>query len=228
MTYSKFSTQDDEQLRTAAQALIMLRSEKLADIAKRLHFDPGGLSGWLRGTPNRLSPEKKDKLSAYLGLASTHLAPNVVHRWSTSASALEEYLPTVITKPLVSHIKVVPVHCDSIPIGCAYTTSLGDTAILILCKQQTTSCPIPVIDTERTGWGTLAQPINIDRKIWNRWYNDIAVSPEEVYAYIFGTINRITQSNIDEFLALSKEIMESGLDIEMLREFLAMKKKQRP
>lgn len=184
MAYTKQSINDDDQLRLAAKAIIVLRNEKLAGIAKALQFDPGGISGWLGGTPNRLSLEKKEILSTYLGLEYTHISPKTVHRWFTRVEDISTLIPIVINQKMLQHISINLVTSDTIPIGCIYHSTIGETALIALCKPQNKAFPIPVVSPEETRWGTLLPPIEINKSTWDSWWSDQNISPEEIATYL--------------------------------------------
>ena len=184
MSYAKTTPEDDEKFRLAAKAIIILRNEKLAAIARALQFDPGGISGWLGGTPNRLSFEKKELLSTYLGLKYTHISPEVVHRWSTCVDDLMIYFPYVANKNLLHKMSVTVVTSDTIPIGSIYHSLIGETTIVVLCKPKNKAFPIPVISPESAGWGTLSPPIEVSRTTWELWWSEQATSPCEIAKYL--------------------------------------------
>lgn len=184
MSYKKQSANEDEQFRLAAKAIIVLRSEKLSSIAKALQLDPGGLSGWLGGTPNRLSLEKKEILSDYLGLEFTHLSPSIVHFWNTSTEDLSELAPVVINKDLLKKITVTPILSDTITMGCIYHSKVGDTTLVILCRPQNKAFQIPILSPEITGWGKLSQPVEIKKCIFESWWKEKNISPEHIWTHI--------------------------------------------
>ncbi len=184
MSYKKQSVNEDEQFRLAAKAIIVLRSEKLANIAKALQLDPGGLSGWLGGTPNRLSLEKKEILSNYLGLEYTHIKPGIVHFWNTNIEDLSELAPVVINKDLLKKIIITPILADTITIGCVYHSKVGDITLVILCRPQNKAFQIPILSPEITGWGNLSQPVEIKKCIFESWWKEKNISPEYIWTQI--------------------------------------------
>jgi len=188
MSYKKQSVNEDEQFRLAAKAIIALRSEKLSGIAKALQLDPGGLSGWLGGTPNRLSLEKKEILSNYLGLEFTHISPSVVHYWNTKIEDLSELAPVVINKDLLNKITVTPILADTITIGCIYHSKVGDTTLVILCRPQNKAFQIPILSPEITGWGNLSQPVEIKKCAFDSWWTEKNISPEYIWTNIHAGI----------------------------------------
>ncbi|MBU2752403.1 hypothetical protein HER14_16070 [Acidithiobacillus thiooxidans] len=188
MSYKKQSVNEDEQFRLAAKAIIALRSEKLSGIAKALQLDPGGLSGWLGGTPNRLSLEKKEILSNYLGLEFTHISPSVVHYWNTNIEDLSEFAPVVINKDLLKKITVTPILADTITIGCIYHSKVGDTTLVILCRPQNKAFQIPILSPEITGWGNLSQPVEIKKCAFDSWWTEKNISPEYIWTNIHAGI----------------------------------------
>lgn len=185
MSYSKQSANDDEHFRIAAKAIIALRNEKLAGIARNLQFDPGGLSGWLGGTPNRLSFEKKEILSCYLGLEYAHISTQVVHYWPTCTDDLIAFMPSLLNQKMLKSISVNMITSDTIPIGCVYHSKIGESTFIALCKAQNKAFPIPIISPEEAGWGNLLPPIEITRHVWNTWWSDQNTSPEEIAGYLF-------------------------------------------
>lgn len=185
MSYKKQSVDEDEQFRLAAKAIIVLRSEKLSGIAKALQLDPGGLSGWLGGTPNRLSLEKKGILSNYLGLEYTHISPSVVHLWKTNTEDLSDLAPVVINKDLLKKTVITPVISDTITIGCIYHSKVGDATMVILCKPQNKAFKIPILSPEITGWGRLSKYVEIKKRIFDSWWTEKNISPEYIYKHIY-------------------------------------------
>ncbi|MHB1574803.1 MAG: hypothetical protein ACYCTC_12855 [Acidithiobacillus ferrooxidans] len=185
MSYAKQSVNDDERFRLSAKAVIILRGEKLAGIARALQFDPGGLSGWLGGTPNRLSVEKKELLSTYLGLEYTHISPMVVHRWTTCIEDISTYLPIIVNKELLLNMSIRQITSNTIPIGSVYYSTIRETNIVILCKPKNKAFPIPVVSPEITGWGNLLPPIEITKSTWELWWSDQHVSPEKIAGHLF-------------------------------------------
>ncbi|MBE7567553.1 hypothetical protein [Acidithiobacillus sp. HP-11] len=184
MPYKKQSANEDEQFRLAAKAIIVLRSEKLSGIAKALQLDPGGLSGWLGGTPNRLSLEKKEILSNYLGLEYTHISHKIVHFWNTNIEDLSELAPVVINKELLKKIEITPIVSDTITIGGIYHSRIGDMTLVILCGPQNKAFQIPILSPEITGWGKLSQPVEIKKCIFESWWVEKSVFPEYIYGYL--------------------------------------------
>jgi hypothetical protein len=223
MTYTKQSANDDEQLRLTAKAIIVLRNEKLAGIAKALKFDPGGISGWLGGTPNRLSLEKKEILSTYLGLEYTHISPKIVHRWSTSVEDIGALLPIVINQKMLQHISINIITADTIPIGCVYHVTIGETSIVALCKPQNKAFPIPVVSTEDIGWGNLLPPIELTKSTWDSWWSDQNVFPEEIAAYLSISQKTTDDSLLESWASLVAELIQRGVDIDNARQCLEIK-----
>lgn len=194
MAYTKQSINDDDQLRLAAKAIIVLRNEKLAGIAKALQFDPGGLSGWLGGTPNRLSLEKKETLSTYLGLEYTHISPKIVHRWYTCSEDISTLIPVLINQEMLQHIFITTVTSDTIPIGCIYHSKIGETTLVALCKPQSKAFPIPVVLPDENGWGKLLPSIEIPKITWESWWSDKNISPEGIINFISNNKENISPS----------------------------------
>lgn len=184
MTYSKQNTNDDERFRIVAKAIIALRNEKLAGIARNLQFDPGGLSGWLGGTPNRLSFEKKEILADYLGLEYAHISTNVVHYWSTCADDLVKFMPVLINQKMLVNISINVLVSDTIPVGSVYHSKIGEAKFVALCKAQNKAFPIPVISPEEAGWGKLLPPVEITKNTWDAWWSNQNVSPEQIASYL--------------------------------------------
>jgi len=190
MSYKKQSANEDEQFRLAAKAIIVLRSEKLSSIAKALQLDPGGLSGWLGGTPNRLSLEKKEMLSEYLGLEYTHISPSVAHFWNTNIEDLSDLAPVVINKELLKKILITPVVSDTISTGCVYHSKVGDSTLVILCRPQNKAFQIPILSPEITRWGKLSQPVEIKKCIFDSWWAEKNISPEDIWTHIHAGENK--------------------------------------
>lgn len=220
MAYTKQSINDDDQLRLAAKAIIVLRNEKLAGIAKALQFDPGGISGWLGGTPNRLSLKKKEILSTYLGLEFTHISPKTVHRWSARVEDISTLVPIVINQKMLQHTSINMVTCDTIPVGCIYHSIIGETALVALCKPQNKAFPIPVISPEDAGWGELLPPIEITKSTWDSWWSDQSVSPAEIAAYLSIYQKTTNHSALESWASLVAEWIQRGANIDDVRQRL--------
>ncbi|MHB8116412.1 MAG: hypothetical protein ACYDC7_00715 [Acidithiobacillus ferrivorans] len=220
MAYTKQSLHDDDQLRLAAKSLIVLRNEKLAAIAKALQFDPGGISGWLGGTPNRMSLEKKEILSTYLGLEYTHISPKTVHRWSTNAEDVKTLIPLVINPEMLQRICISLVSSDTIPVGCIYHATIGNTTLVALCKAQNKAFPIPAINPEDSGWGTQLSPIEVAKSTWDSWWSDQRLSPEKIAAYLSISQRTINSSVLESWASLLAELIERGADIDSVRQCL--------
>lgn len=220
MAYTKQSVHDDEQLRLAAKSLIVLRNEKLAGIAKALQFDPGGISGWLGGTPNRLSLEKKETISTYLGLEHAHISPKVVHRWSTDAETIMCHLPLLINKEMLQSIRISQVTSDTIPVGCIYYSTIGLTTLVALCKPQKKAFPVPVANPEYSGWGKLLPPTELSRKTWDSWWSDQNATPAEIAAHLLLSHKSPTSSMLESWTSLVAELTQSDADIDKVRQYL--------
>ena len=220
MAYTKQNIHDDDQLRLAAKALIVLRNEKLAGIAKALQFDPGGISGWLGGTPNRLSLEKKETLSTYLGLEYAHISQKMVHRWFTDAETIALHLPLLVNKAMLRDMRISQITSDTIPVGCIYYSTIGTTTLVILCKPQKKAFQVPVANPEYSGWGNLLPSADIPRKIWNSWWSDQNATPEEIVAYLLLSHNSTTSSMLESWASLVAEFIKSDADIGKVRTFL--------
>jgi hypothetical protein len=217
MAYTKQSIHDDDQLRLAAKAIIALRNEKLAEIAKALQFDPGGISGWLGGTPNRLSLEKKEIFSTYLGLEYAHLSPKMVHQWFTDAETMALHLPLLVNKEMLQSIRISQITSDTIPIGCVYYSTIGTTTLVILCKPQKKSFPVPVVNPEYSGWGELLPPAELPRKTWDSWWSDQNATPEEIVAHLLLSHKSPTSSMLESWASLVAELIQSDADIDKAR-----------
>lgn len=220
MAYTKQSIHDDDQLRLAAKAIIVLRNEKLAGVAKSLQFDPGGISGWLGGTPNRLSLEKKETLSTYLGLEYAHISPKMVHRWFTDAEMLVLHLPLLVNKEMLQSIRISQITSDTIPVGCIYYSTIGTTTLVILCKPQKKAFQAPVANPEYSGWGKLLPPADIPRKIWDSWWSDENVTPEEIATYLLLSHKSINSSILESLASLVAELIKNDADIDKVRTYL--------
>ena len=223
MAYTKQSIHDDDQLRVAAKAIIVLRNEKLAGIAKALQFDPGGISGWLGGTPNRLSLEKKETLSTYLGLEYAHISPKMVHRWSTNAEDVRTILPLVINQEMLQRIRISLVSSDTIPVGCIYHSAIGNTILIALCKPQNKAFPMPIVAPKDNGWGKLLPPIDVAKSTWNSWWADQNTTPEEIAAYLSISQKTTNHSALESWASLVAELIQRGEDIDSARQCLETK-----
>lgn len=220
MAYNKQSSHDDDQLRLAAKSVIALRNEKLAEIAKELQFDPGGISGWLGGTPNRLSFEKKEILSAYLGLEHVQLSPKIVHRWFTDAENIKTHMPLLVSKELLNKMRIIIINIDTVTVGCVYYSSIGKTTIVILCKPQNKSFPVSVVNPEQSGWGELLSPSDISIMTWNSWWSNQKSTPEEIVSYILLSHKSKNSSTLESWVSLVSELIQSNTDIDKVRRCL--------
>ena len=223
MAYTKQSIHDDDQLRLAAKAIIVLRNEKLAGIAKALQFDPGGISGWLGGTPNRLSLEKKEILSTYLGLEYAHISPKMVHRWFTDAETITLHLPLLVNKEMLQSIRISQITSDTIPVGCIYYSTIGTTTLVSLCKPQKKPFPVPVVNPEYSGWGKLLPPAELPRKTWDSWWSDQSATPEEIVAHLLLSNKSSSSSMLESLVSLVAELIQSDADIDKARNLLKAK-----
>jgi len=223
MAYTKQSISDDNQLRLAAKSLIVLRNEKLAEIAKALQFDPGGISGWLGGTPNRMSLEKKEIFSTYLGLEYTHISPKIVHRWSANAEDIKTLLPLVTNQEMLQHICISLVSSDTIPIGCIYHSTIGKTTLIILCKPQNKAFKMPILTPEDNGWGNLLPPLEVAKNTWESWWSDQCLSPEKVAAYLSISQKTTNHSALELWASLVAELIQRGANIDSVRQCLETK-----
>lgn len=223
MAYTKQSISDDNQLRLAAKSLIILRNEKLAEIAKALQFDPGGISGWLGGTPNRISLEKKEIFSTYLGLEYAHISPKIVHHWSTNAEDVKTLLPLVINQDMLHRICISLVSCDTIPVGCIYHSTIGNTMLVALCKPQNKAFPIPIVAPKDSGWGNLLPPIEVAKATWDFWWADQNTTPEEIAAYLSISQKTTNHSALESWASLVAELIQRGADIDSARQCLETK-----
>ena len=220
MTYTKQSIHDDDELRLAATAIIMLRNEKLAAIAKALQFDPGGISGWLGGTPNRISLEKKEILSTYLGLEYTHISPKIVQRWSTNAEDIKTCFPIVINQNMLQNICISMISSDTIPVGCIYHSSIGNATFVALCRPQNKAFPTPIVDPKDSGWGKLFPAIDVDKNAWDSWWADKNTTPDEIAAYLSISQKTTNHSTLESWASLVSELIQRGADIDDIRQRL--------
>ncbi len=223
MAYTKQSIYDDDKLRLAAKAIIVLRNEKLAAVAKALQFDPGGISGWFGGTPNRISLEKKEILSTYLGLEYTQISPKIVHRWSTNVEDIKIYFPIVINQEMLQNICISIVSSDTIPVGCIYHSTIGKTTFVALCRPQNKAFPIPIIDPIESEWGNLLPPIDVTKRTWNSWWTDQNTTPEEIAAYLSISQKTTNHSSLESWASLVAELIQCGADIDSARQRLETK-----
>jgi hypothetical protein len=223
MAYTKQSVHDDDQLRLAAKSLIVLRNEKLAAIAKALQFDPGGISGWLGGTPNRISLEKKEIISTYLGLEYTHISPKIVHHWSTNAEDIKTLLPLVINKEMLQHICINQITSDTIPVGCVYYSITGNITLVVLCVPRKKAFPIPIVAPEDTGWGNILPPIDVAKSTWDSWWADQNTTPEEIAAYLSIAQKTTNHSALESWASLVAELIQRGANIDSARQCLKTK-----
>jgi hypothetical protein len=128
----KFSVEEDSQLRLLVKAAMALIEKRNVDIARDLQYGSGAISGWLSGTPERLSSERKNLLAEYLGIHNGTLSPNIYHIWRTSLNNLRTYLPLLL--PSSNDYTFHKIYSEDVPYGMLMKSKSQNVTVVVLPK----------------------------------------------------------------------------------------------
>ncbi|MHB9044292.1 hypothetical protein [Acidithiobacillus sp.] len=128
----RLSQQEDAKLRMLVKAAMAVIEKRNVDISRALQFSSGGISGWMNGGIDRLSTEKKNQLSDYLGICNGTLAPGYYHIWRSTADSLANNIPLLLpTQAGVAFHRILE---DHKPFGVLMESRELDITVIILTK----------------------------------------------------------------------------------------------
>lgn len=128
----RLSQQEDAKLRMLVKAAMAVIEKRNVDISRALQFSSSGISGWMNGGIDRLSTEKKNQLSDYLGICNGTLASGYYHIWRSTADSLANYIPLLLpTKAGVVFHRILE---DHKPFGVLMESRELDITVIILAK----------------------------------------------------------------------------------------------
>ena len=199
-------------------ALMALTGTKAARLARELQLDPGGISGWLRGTPSRISIKNKAKIADYFNIINGELSREICHFWKAADSVFNEQAEKVIGEEKMSQAKVHRIYSDDGPVGLLIV--VGGNKInpiaLVVAPPHAGSHPFSLL-TSGSQWGKIGEDLKIKKNLWSDWQlsHPRITLPEFLGECIALTAENPDQSDnlaiTEEWLAVVKGAVSKGI-----------------